>query len=130
MTRLLLITLLVLSSGPAYAEWVPLVEQKEAGITVYADPDTIRRNGDVVELWALMDFKTTQTEPKPPHMSVKSQHEFDCAEERSRQLAVTAFSGNMGSGKGVYSNSDEQKWEPVAPQSFNQALWKFACGKK
>jgi hypothetical protein len=40
------------------------------------------------------------------------------------------FSGNMGSGEAVFSNSDESKWEPVAPDSLDQALWKFACGKK
>ncbi len=47
MTRLLLITLLVLSHGPAYAEWVA-VEKKEKLLgphTVYIDPDTIREKG-------------------------------------------------------------------------------------
>ncbi len=47
MTRLLLIILLVLSHGPAYAEWVA-VEKKEKLLgphTVYIDPDTIREKG-------------------------------------------------------------------------------------
>ncbi len=44
----LLITLLVLSSGPAYAEWVAVGGNKEAGVTVSADPDTIRRKGNLV----------------------------------------------------------------------------------
>ena len=30
------------------------------GYTVYADPDTIRRKGDLVKMWILFDFKTVQ----------------------------------------------------------------------
>ena len=50
MTRLFLITLLVLSSGPAYAEWVAVENNSlSPGLqTVYIDPDTIRLKGDVV----------------------------------------------------------------------------------
>jgi hypothetical protein len=43
MTRLLLIALLVLSSGPVYAEWVTVISSESSGgYTVYVDPDTIR----------------------------------------------------------------------------------------
>ena len=44
MTRLLLITLLVLSGGQVYAEWVALDEKYQSpGLqTVYVDPTTIR----------------------------------------------------------------------------------------
>ena len=65
MKRLILITLLLLSSGPAYAEWV-LVEKNNDLVevmAVYADPDTIRRKGDLVTMWTLHDFKTMQTSP-------------------------------------------------------------------
>ncbi len=44
----LLITLLLLSNGPAYAEWVAIGSSESlGGYTVYVDPDTIRRNGDL-----------------------------------------------------------------------------------
>ena len=51
-----LITLLFLNSVPAYAEWVA-VEETPGLRTVYFDPDTIRREGNLVTLWLLMDFK-------------------------------------------------------------------------
>jgi len=54
-----LITLLVLSSGPAYGEWVAV--DKKADGTAYADPDTIRLKGDGVTMGTLHDFKTMQT---------------------------------------------------------------------
>ena len=53
MTRLLLIALLVLSSGPAYAEWVA-IGSTDDGMTAYADPDTIRRKEEMVKMWVLI----------------------------------------------------------------------------
>jgi len=97
---------------------------------MYVDPDTIRRKGDLVKMWQLYDFKTVQTVAGDSYLSSKNQSEFDCTEERSRTLAYTWFSGNMGSDKPVYSNSDEGKWSPVEPRSVCLTLWKFACGKK
>ena len=105
------VTLLVLGHGLAYGEWVSVsgnVGERLTASTVYVDPDTIRRDGEVVKLWGLMDFKTIQTEPSPPHLSVKSQREFDCVEERVRLLALTVFSGHLGSGNAVYSYTDSK----------------------
>ena len=55
----LLLTLLVLSSVPAYAEWVAVEKDYlSPGLqTVYVDPDTIRREGNLVTMWQLIDFK-------------------------------------------------------------------------
>lgn len=47
----ILLTLLV-SSGPAYAEWMSLGES-DAGTTVYADSATMRREGDLVKMSVL-----------------------------------------------------------------------------
>jgi surface-adhesin protein E len=129
MKRLLLIILLVLSSGPAYAEWVSLGESG-SGTTVYVAPDTIRRKGDLVKMWVLYDFKSVQTVAGTSHLSSKVQDEFDCAEELSRTLALTEFSGNMGTGKVVFSHAGIREWQPVEPDSVEKVLWKVACGKE
>jgi len=124
-----LVTLLVLSSVPAHAEWVAIgYSESLGGYTVFVDPDTIRRNGDLVKVWALTDYTTIQTVGDSSFLSSKAQNEFDCAEERQHELAVTWFSGNMGNGNGVWNTSDETKWRPVAPGSVGQGVWKFACG--
>jgi len=128
MTRLLFIIFLFLSSSPAYAEWVEVGITDEA--TVYADPDTIRRKGDLVKMWYLHDFKTTQTVLNKSYLSSRSQNEYDCKEDRHRALASTSFSGNMGSGKVRSSYSIKGKWEPVPPGTITQILWKLACDKK
>ena len=128
--RLLLIPLLVLSSGPAYAEWVSIGADNQRGRTVYADPDTIRLKGDVVKMWSLNDYKTIQRGPSASYLSYKVQSEYDCAEERIRKLSATFFSGNMGSGNVVYVQSNEGKWQPVEPGSLGQNEWDVACDKE
>lgn len=125
----LLITLLTLSSGPAYAEWVQVGATDYGTMTVYADSDSIRRKGQLVKMWSLYDFKTEQYVLGVAFLSSKGQIEYDCAEERLRGLAVAEFSGNMGKGTVVYTDSSEGKWNPVAPQGVVQALWTVACGK-
>jgi hypothetical protein len=123
-----LIMLLMLNSVPAYAEWVKIgTSESLGGYTVYVDPNTIRRNGDLVKVWALTDYTTIQTVADLSFLSSKAQSEFDCAEERQRELAVTWFSGSMGNGNGVWTNFDETTWRPVAPGSVGQGLWDFAC---
>ena len=127
----LLITLLVLSNGPAYAEWVAVVSSESAGgFTVYVDPDTIRYEEDGVEMWELYDYKTRRTKEGYSFLSFKKRNEYGCAEERLRTLGVMHYSGNMGSGMVVSSNSDEGKWKRVPPGSVGEALWKVACGKQ
>lgn len=130
MKRQLLFTLLVLSSGPAYAEWIAVGGNEEAGVTVYADPGSIRRKGNLVKVWHLNDFKTVQVALGNSYLSVKAQHQYDCTENRERILALTKFSGNMGRGKVVYKDSRERKWKPVEPGSVSHDLGKLACSKK
>ena len=62
MKPLLLIALLVLSSVPVYAEWMAVEKDYlSPGLqTVYVDPDTIRRDGNLVTLWQLIDFQWMQ----------------------------------------------------------------------
>jgi len=131
MTRLLfLIILLFLSSGPVYAEWVKVGDSDEAGKTIYVDPSTIRRDSNLVKMWQFYDYKTVQTVGGNRFLTAKEQWEFDCAEERSRVVARKEFSGNMGSGTVVSTNSQVGKWVPLMPGSMDQIVWKVACGKK
>ena len=129
MIRLLHFTLLVLSSAPAYAEWVKVNDGDEAGKTVYVDPATIRRNSNLIKMWQFYDYKTVQTVGGVRFLSAKEQWEFDCAGERSRVLALKEFSENMGSGTVVYTNSQVGKWIPVMPDSIGYTVWTVACRK-
>ena len=91
-----LIILLLLSSAPAYAEWVLVSVVDQEGVTIYVDPGTIHRKGDRVTMWELIDYATIQTVTGASFLSARLQREYDCAGDRHRTLALTKLSGNMG----------------------------------
>jgi hypothetical protein len=51
--------MLVVSTS-AIAEWVAIGETEEKDLTVYADPTTIRKTGNIVKMWSLDDHKMAQ----------------------------------------------------------------------
>lgn len=124
----LLLTLVLLSSGPAYAEWVNINENDT--FTVYLDPDSIRRKGESVKMWILYDYKTLQSATSLAHLSDSIQLEGNCTEKLQRRLADTWWSGNMRSGNVVFSHSAEGNWIPIGPGTVGHTLWSFACRKK
>ena len=129
-----LVTFLFLSSVPAYAEWVAVEKDYLLpGLqTVYVDPDSIRREGNLVTMWQLIDFKWMQGSARGPtrFLSTKTHKQFDCAEKRLRLLAFTEFSHRMGTGIAANGYVDKDNWLPVEPESINHALWEVACGKE
>ena len=130
MKRLLLGLILLVTATVASAEWT--VAERDDELILYVDKATIRRNGNLVKMWDLADYKTVQKSAAAGeyYLSGKVQMEYDCKEEKKRLLAFTNFSGKMGSGKVVYSDSFPGKWSPISPGSVGEALWKIACGKK
>ena len=131
--RLLLITLLLLSSEQVCAEWVAVEKTYQSpGLqTVYVDLDTIRRDGNLVTMVTLIDWKWRQGNRSPSRFySTKSKKQYDCAENRLRLLAFTEFSRPMGTGIPADGYVDKDNWLPVEPDSMNQAPWEVACGKE
>jgi len=130
----LVMTLLVLSSGSVYGEWMLVDTDDRRGMTLYVDPATISREANLVEMWALEDFTTTQTATGVSYLSRKVQSAYHCTNKLRRMLWVKEFSGNMGSGKVVYVYSylfsTGAEWLPVQPASASETLWNVACGKK
>jgi hypothetical protein len=129
-----LITLLVLSGVPAYAEWVAVEKDYLLpGLqTVYVDPDTVSREGNLVMMWQLVDFKWAQGNGRGAHrfLSTMTHKQFDCAEKRLRFLAFTEFSRRMGTGIRADGYVDKGNWLSVEPESINHALWEVACGQE
>ena len=129
MKRLLLGLMLLVTAGAASAEWTRAGSNDD--FIYYVDRATIRRNGNLVKMWILRDFKSAQKHDGTPYLSERGQNEYDCKEENYRILAFTFFAGKMGDGKVVYNTSKtSMKWSPIAPGSVAETLWKIACGKK
>ena len=132
-----LISLLVISPVPASAEWVAVErDYLSPGLqTVYVDSDTIRREGSLVTVSQLIDFKWMQGNQGMgplgygPHryFSTQTLKQFDCATQRVRLLAFTEFSEHMGAGTLARGYVDSKNWLAIEPESINQALWEVAC---
>lgn len=128
-----LITLLFLSSIPANAEWVAVEKDYLLpGLqTVYIDPDTILREGNLITVWQLVDFKAMQGGRSPTRFfSTKTHKQFDCVGKRVRLLAFTEFTDGMGTGEPTGGYVDKDTWLSVQPESITQALWEVICSKK
>ena len=129
-----LITLLFLSTTPVNAEWVAVErDYLVPGLqTVYVDSDSIRREGSLVTMRQLIDFKWMQGSARGPtrFLSTETHKQFDCAEKRLRLLAFTEFSHRLATGIRADGYVDTGRWIPVEPDSINQALWEVACGKE
>ena len=113
-----------------YAEWVNVGSKIERGLTVYTaylETDSISRKGNVVTLWTLFDYMTIQSIVGGPWLSSKTRWQYDCLEETVQLLGYMTFTGNMGSGEAVYSNSEQSRWEPVTPDSIDQKVWNIVC---
>ena len=130
MSRLLMLIVLMLSASSAWAEWTWVGEDPDTGLTAYIDYETMRRMGNLVEFWRLVDLKTTQKLLGVRFLSSKSQWQYDCLEEQEQGLAFTYFSKNMGKGVVVSSFSGLGKWEPVRPRSISEYVFKIVCDKK
>lgn len=128
MNKSIVALLLAAMSTGAMAEWVEVGSNEIS--TVYVDPATIRRSGDMAKLWSLIDLKSPQrNKGSAPFLSSKTQQEFHCKEERFRILYLSLHSGKMGNGDVVYSENVLDKWTPVPPESGAEGFWDVACGK-
>ena len=120
-----------LNSVPAHAEWHPIsYAAGSGGFTIYVDPATVLRQGDLVKMLVLYDFRFVQAIKGISYLSATWQQEFDCADPRSRHLSYKYHSDNRANGK-VMLAGDEQdsKWSRVAPKSASAILWNIVCAK-
>lgn len=129
-----LVTSLALIHEPVWAEWLMLDTRYQSHPlqTAYVDSDSIQREGNVVALSALIDWKEMQGGRTPTRFySTKVTKQFDCARKVVRTIAATDFYGHMGTGEiiggGPYASADH--WVHVEPHSITEGLWETACGK-
>lgn len=120
-----LVVVLVLVSTPVWAGWTS-VGDNNAG-TVYADADTIVRNGNTARMWSLLDYKAFQRMVEVGYFSQKTQTEYDCAERRARGISLLLYAEHMGAGKVIYADESPHDWESLAADPITENLRTVAC---
>jgi hypothetical protein len=128
MLRTIFLLLLAAASGNATAEWNKVTEL-EAG-SLYVEPASIQRNGDVVKMRSLYDLNSAIVSKAngKPYASQNLQGEYDCRKAQWRPLDFSWHSERMGEGKMVEHLSDTFRWEPIPAGTGVEMLWKLACG--
>lgn len=113
----------------ATAGWIFIKDAGER--TVHADPDMIRRTGNMARMWELHNFKSERFEADIRYRSTKAHVEYDCGDKRVRTLHLRYYAGQMGSGLVVDTiNDNRSEWRPVAPSSIDETLWQLACANR
>lgn len=120
-------SLLAAAGASALAEvWVPTSQSDD--YNAYADPSSIRRQGDFVKMSSLFDYKT----PRPgaagkTYLSTKRQFEYDCKRRQARALGASSYAEHEGKGGVLASASAPYDWKPVVPDSADEFLLNYAC---
>lgn len=127
--KITLVLLLAAASCGVRAEWE--VAGDSEILTAYANPDTIRKNGAMAQMWTLADFKTVQDRTEAdPFMSSKWHNEYDCEKARWRMLYASIHSEKMGNGSAFVVVEETQKWRLISLLSINNSMRKLACGNR
>jgi hypothetical protein len=127
MNKLLIALALTLISSSVSAEWDYIARAADRSSTTYVESTSIRKSGDKVKLWEMLDYEKGRQLGGKQVLSFKSLKEHDCKEKKYRGLSVIFYSENMEKGKIVYSNNDTRPWKNVIPGSTNEVSFKYAC---
>ncbi len=137
MKKLLLTLILAVMSSSVMAEWIEVAKGGEEieTITAYADPTTIRKTGNKVKIWVLIDRKTTWVPDGHKTaieelgvLSSRGKRVYDCEKKQWRILFLALYSENMGGGETVLTINSRDEWKSVPPpDSAGRAVFKFAC---
>jgi hypothetical protein len=121
--KTLLLSLLLLATGSACAEWEKV--STTAGSTFYVDRATLRKDGNLSRMWSIQDLNQRH---KNGEMSRRSRFEYDCKGERYRTLSMSTHSEPGTGGKTLISlGEDPQGWSDIPPGSVSEVELKIAC---
>ncbi len=119
--KLLFLVIISISSN-AWAKWVELAKTQN-GSTYLIDPAT-KKGGSRPRVWIWAIYGQAKGNVR----SYKSLMEADCNAGRSRGLTTTYFydvDANSISG----SDSQPDEWSYPIPESIDEALYTYLCGK-
>ena len=127
MKKLTLLLLLMISTN-VMSEWKPIGFSDEQ--TQYVDLESIRKKGNKVKLWFLLDLKKVKIIENKSILSIMGHEEYDCKEETTKVLDMFFYEGNMKN-KEIFSEVNIHD-EPtsIRPNTVESLNYKIACGKK
>ena len=130
MKKLMFGMMFLLASASVGAEWVQIDSSSDGEYALFVGKATIKRNGDLVKMWDLMNFRNEKKIAGVAAMSSKRLSEYDCKKSKMKVLGFSMYSNKMASGRVVFSNYDVEQWDQIVPGAIGDFTWKEACRKK
>lgn len=115
--------LLSIFSFSALADWQKYSSGSDDGTSLFFNRSTIKKNGNKVKLWLLIDYPAPFNSAK----SIKYHREFDCKKDTVETLFITAYKENMGMGDLIISGKSENGVTPIIPDSTDEILKNIIC---
>ena len=125
MKKLFLVCLMMLA-GSAWAGWVMYTKSENEEATLYYDPATIRKDGNMRRVWELQDLRKRH---KDGEISRRMRREYDCKQERWRFLGISEHSEPMAGGKVLITVGEDNNWEAIAPGTIDETIFNIVCAK-
>ncbi|CAN0453923.1 unnamed protein product [Phaeothamnion confervicola] len=128
--RIALFLLCLMPLSAAARDWVTISSDYES--TFYFDRDTLKRDGEVVEVLLLWDFPQIQLTRRPikPYMSATRLTRYECKAGGRADVETTLYRGSMASGEvtEVYRTPDtEIRFEWVNPDAPGGESMRQVC---
>ncbi len=131
MKRLLFVVLMMVCSV-SWAEWEMTGVADD--LTHYHDKSTIKTDGITAQMWVMYEFPQVRTNTDGgKYKSAKSLLAFNCKYETLAMTSVIQYSGPLGTGNVVLSdtfNESEWIWDRIVPNTLVKVELDIACGKK
>ena len=128
--RTILFLLFLLPIAAAASDWVEISADAES--VFYFDRDSLKRDGDIVEVLLLWNFPEVQLTRRPikPYLSATRLTRYDCKKGGRANIETTLYRGAMSSGDvtDVYRTPDAQiSFEWVNPDAPGGESMRQAC---
>ena len=118
----LLFGFLFCSSVHAQSNWVFITKTQNK--TNFVDKNSIQRSGDSVTFWDRANFSIRD---KSGDLSSKMQLTINC---RTREIIIRygIFYDDLdNNGNSTSSGFPKSSWEPIAPDTIGERLYRFVC---
>lgn len=123
-TTYIFLSIGLLISFPARAEWVLYGDNGKAEF--FYDKKTIIVNGKFVSVMEMLNYSF----PLRGVLSNRTTKEYDCNQNKFRNLVGEFFSGkNLSGNKISESSGEEEGWRNVVSGTQNEELMHIVCGK-
>lgn len=126
MKKVLVAALALLSSVPAFADWVSY--QRNVDSEEYYDNQLLSRDGSVIKLWTLTEYKQPITSLEGQELlSEKFMTTIDCQARKVGSEKVMKYTGKLAEGKLISTMDTLLRMTSVRKGSSDDVLLNSVC---